>query len=272
MHQEWQFPNPATAPGASSYYSIRFAPPSLRAGLAALHGWRYQVRSVIGGVSDPGVATAKLGWWRDELGLAYQGAGTHPLSHALAPVIARHALPPKPFLDMAWSSEAAALHRWPPDMETLEVCAEQDMGALFELVARCSGVAEPGAILSTRRLGAYCGLVCQIRDSGWLMRKGCFGFVPADRLAETGITTRTLAESEGRRRLPGLLAMVADAARDLRRNTVVAGDLPVTLRIRLRLADLLLAELDAGGFEVADRRISLTPIRKLWHAWRESRR
>jgi phytoene synthase len=46
----------------------------------------------------------------------------------------------------------------------------------------------------------------------------------------------------------------------------------VTLRIRLRLADLLLAELDAGGFEVADRRVSLTPIRKLWHAWRESRR
>lgn len=271
MQQEWLFPNPATPPGASSYYSIRFAPPALRAGLAALHGWRHQVRSVIGGVSDPGVASAKLGWWRDELGRVYQGSGNHPLSHALAPVIARHDLPPKPFLDMVWGSEAAVLRHWPPDTEALKARAEQDMGALFELVVRCFGVVEPDAIASARRLGAYCGLVDQIRDSGWLMRKGCFAFVPADRLAESGITTRTLAGSEGRRTLPGLLAPVAGATWDLRRGVQGAADLPVTPRIRLRLADLLLAELDASGLDVADRRISLTPIRKLWHAWSESR-
>jgi 15-cis-phytoene synthase len=36
--------------------------------------------------------------------------------------------------------------------------------------------------------------------------------------------------------------------------------------------ETLLDEIEGDCFDVADRRIELTPLRKLWLAWRESRR
>ncbi len=274
--QDWGFPNPATPPGSSSYYSLRLAPPKLRDDLAALHGWRHQVRSVLDQVSDAGVAAAKLQWWREELQRIFAGAPTHPLGRRLVPLIERLGRSPKPFLDMAWSTEASLTRHWPRDFDELRACAAQDLGALFELVLRleagAAGGPDPAEIARVRRLGAYATLVYQIRDSGWLLRQGRLGFVPADRLRPLGLTPESLALPAGRHHLPRLLAEVAQEARRLQGEGEDLSGLPVSVRIRVRLLDLLLGELDATGFDLLDRRIGLTPVRKLWHAWRESRR
>ena len=276
MQDPWGFPNPATAPGSAGYYSLRFAPKALRDDLAAVYAWRHQLRGVLDQVSDPGVAAAKLAWWRDELQRTFDGAPSHPLGARLLPLIGRLALHPKPFLDLAWSTEAALTGHWPSDFDELCACAAQDLGALFELVLRVhsSGAQngpDPAQIAAARRLGAYATLVYQIRDSGWLMRRGRFGFIPADRLRPLGLVPEDLALPAGRHQLPRLLADLAGQARSLRAKGGMSG-LPAAVRIRVRLQDLLLAELDQAGFDLADQRIGLTPVRKLWHAWRESRR
>jgi phytoene synthase len=274
--RDWGFPNPATPAGSSTYYSLRFAPADLRDDLAALHGWRHQVRAVLDQVSDPGVATAKLGWWREELQRTFAGTPTHPLSKRLAPLIDRLGSGPKPFLDLAWSTEAALTRHWPKDLGELRACAAQDLGALFELVLRlqsqAGGAPDPGQIARVRRLGAYCSIVYQIRDSGWLLHRGRLGFIPADRLRSLGLTPESLGQPAGRHQMPRLLGEVAQEARGLRGDGDDLADLPVTMRVRVRILDLLLAELEAVGFDLLDRRVGLTPIRKLWHAWRESRR
>jgi phytoene synthase len=274
--QDWGFPNPATPPGSSAYYSLRLAPADLRDDLAALHGWRHQVRAVLDQVSDPGVAAAKLGWWREELQRVFSGAPTHPLGRRLAPLVGRLGSGPKPFLDIAWSTEAVLTRHWPKDIGELGACASQDLGALFELVLRLQsedgGGPDPRRIARVRRLGAYGSLVYQIRDSGWLLRRGRLGFIPADRLGSLGLTPEHLGQPAGRHQLPRLLGELAQEARGLRGDNDDLADLPLTLRIHVRILDLLLAELAAAGFDLADRRVGLTPIRKLWHAWRESRR
>jgi phytoene synthase len=276
MRDDWGFPNAATPPGSASYYSLRLAPPKLRDDLAAIHGWRHQVRSVLDQVSDPGVAAAKLGWWRDELQRIFAGSPTHPLGRRLVPLIGRLGTGPKPFLDMAWSTEASLTRHWPRDFAELRACAAQDLGALFELELRleagAAGGPDPAQIARVRRLGAYATLVYQIRDSGWLLRRGRLGFVPADRLQPLGLTPDSLALPAGRHHLPRLLAEVAQEARRLRGEGGHLAGLPVTVRIRVRILDRLLAELAGSAFDLADRRIGLTPIRKLWHAWTESRR
>ena len=48
--------------------------------------------------------------------------------------------------------------------------------------------------------------------------------------------------------------------------------LPVCIRIWVRILVSLLDELKGVGFAVADRRIGLTPLRKLWLAWQPGRR
>lgn len=274
MRDDWGFPNAATPPGSSSYYSLRLAPPACRNDLAALHGWRHQVRACLDQVSDPGVAQAKLQWWREELGRIFAGTPTHPLGRRLASLVARHGLPPKPFLDLAWATEAALTRHWPRDLPELHACAAQDLGALFELCLRVLSPAELAAEETprARRLGAYASLVYQIRDSGWLLRQGRLGFIPGDRLRDRGLTPEGLASPAGRHHLPQLLAGLADDARRLREDEADLGGLPVTLRIRIRTLDRLLWELEASGFDLTDQRIGLTPVRKLWQAWRESRR
>lgn len=274
--RDWGFPNPATPPGSSAYYSLRLAPADLRDDLAALHGWRHQVRAVLDQVSDAGVARAKLGWWREELQRVFSGAPTHPLGRRLAPLVGRLGSGPKPFLDIAWSTEAVLTRHWPKDIEELGACASQDLGALFELLLRLQseneGRADPRQIARARRLGAYASLVYQIRDSGWLLRRGRLGFIPADRVGTLGLAPEHLGQPAGRHHLPRLLGELAQEARRLRGDPDDLQDLPLTLRIQVRILDLLLAELAAVEFDLADRRVGLTPIRKLWHAWRESRR
>lgn len=267
----WGFPNPATPPGSSTYYSIRFAPAGLRDDLAAVTAWRDQVRGILTEVSDPGVARVKLQWWRDELLRTQAGEPRHPLSQALAPVMARHRLPAQGFLDMADQVQSDLDRDQPADSAALEGACERDLGALFELLARCEGQETPVHLASARALGGFCTQVYLIRDSGLLRRRGR-AFLPADRLAAAGLSADALALPEAADRLPGLLAGAATAALAWRDRRVGEAGLPVALRVRGRILSALLEALESEGFDLAQRRVGLTPLRKLWLAWREARR
>jgi phytoene synthase len=270
---EWAFPNPATPPGSSAYYSVRFAPVGLRDDLAALFGWRHSVRSVVDEVSDLGVAARKLDWWSGELERIFAGTGRHPLGVPLGRLIARANLPRQAFVDVILGTEALLADRGAPDVEAFAALADLDLGALFELIVRAHGESSPNGLAAARRAGIYCAIVELVRDSGRLLRQGRCGFLPEDRLKRHGMNHSLQRPIEIRTHLAPVLADLAgdldryrnDMSHDLPR-------LPTVVRIRVRLADRLFAEIAASDFQVADQRISLTPIRKLWNAWRESRR
>ncbi len=267
---DWGFPNRATAPGSAAYYSVRFAPAGLRDDLAVVMAWHHQVRGVLAEVSDAGVARAKLQWWREEL-LRTQGGAGHPLSQALAPVMARHRLPVEPFLAMADAVQADLGGYQPPDRAALESACEGDLGVLFELLARCHGVTDPGRLAAARALGGFCAQVYLIRDSGRYLRRGS-AFLPADWLMAAGLNPGALALPEVADRLPVLLAEAAGAALNYRERRVAGADLPVALRVRGRIGTALLAALERERFDLVQRRVCLTPLHKLWLAWREARR
>lgn len=269
---DWGFPNPATPPGSSAYYSIRLAPAAQRDDLAALHGWRQRVRSVPERIADPRVANAQLQWWREELERIFAGCPTHPLGLRLAAAAERHGLPQAPFAQIVQATQISLAHPLPATVEDLTAAAEADLGALFELLTRAAQTRDPNRIARARRLGAYAGLVYGIRDSGWSIRRGRLGFVCTDLLRKQRLSAGDLTVPHGRERLPGVLAAVAERARAVRTAAGSTADLPLTLRIRVRLLDRLLHELARSAFDVADRRLGLPPTRKLWHAWRESRR
>ncbi|MFD2110854.1 squalene/phytoene synthase family protein [Thiorhodococcus fuscus] len=268
--ETWGFPNGATPPGSSSYYSLRFAPAPLRHDLAVLCAWRHEIVTTPDQVSEPQVAAAKLDWWSQELELSLDGTARHPLTRQLASVRERHALPSEPLRDLLASAVERLSPTQPDDFTALAAETKQDLGALFELIARCHGQTDPSAIDAARRLGAYCGLVEGIRDSGWSLRRGRHGCLTSDRLAEAGLDLHRIRLTEHETQLRALLARVAEDVRTARAQIAPSSaTLPRTLRIRARLSDLLLTELESSGFDVVNQRIALTPIRKLWHAWRE---
>jgi phytoene synthase len=258
----WSFPNRATPPGSSAYYSIRVAPAVQRDALAALFGWRERVRAVLDEVSDPGVARLKLDWWRAEIERTLGGSPRHPVSRALAATT--RGLPPEPFHAIADQAEAELRGIRNPDFDGQRQRAERDLGAVFELILRLDDVVDPGRLDQSRQAGAWCWLVRRWRDGGALLR--CDREVLPDRpLEAVGLTQARLARQSQRHRLPGLLADLAPEVRHRRPDTT---GLPRVLAAQIRIHAALLDELIRDGFPVVDQRIGLTPLRKLWLAWR----
>jgi len=264
---EWRFPNRATPMGSSAYYCIRFAPAALHDALASLFGWRHQVRGILDEVSDPGVARLKLDWWRDELVRSAAGAPRHPLSLVLSPIIDEHRLPVEPFLAIADRTEQELRGRRGADDAAQRHAAEQDLGALFELAARCHGLHDELDLTSTRHVGGWVGRVRRVRDAGLLVRKGR-EVIAEERLAEAGLNHEGLISPTHRHRLPALLKPVAEALADEQPRRADTAGLPRALRIHVRIHAELLRELARSDYAVADQRIGLTPLRKLWLAWR----
>lgn len=265
----WCFPNLACPPGSSTYYSIRFSPPALRDDLARLAAWRHQVRAILEEVRDPGVARLKVQWWRDEAQRLVDGVPSHPLNRALQPLVVRAGLPIAPLLGLSDEVEAAILGRDLRDAEALEAACTADLGGHFELLARVQGHQDPDDLAAARCLGTFCALVYRIRDSGWLARQGRAP-IPLTRLRAAGLNPDRLRLAEHRARLPEWLPELAQQARALLARPLNFAGLPAGLRLRARVLASLLDELEALSFQVAEQRLSLTPWRKLWLAWRES--
>jgi 15-cis-phytoene synthase len=260
---EWRYPNRATPPGSSFYYAVRFAPQSHRDLLAALMGWRHEVRAILDDVSDPGVARLKLDWWRDELHRTQDGAPRHPLSQALAAALDAHGarLPDAPFLALADQVEQEIRRLRPAHAAALRAADEQDLGALFELIARAHGSSGDAALAAARSHGGWCAAVRRVRDAGLLLRRDR-SVLPQDTLADAGLTHEALASAEHRGRLPTLLEPLAEALH--RALPAPSAPLPRALGILYRIHAALLEELRRSHLAVVDQRIGLTPWRKLW--------
>jgi len=266
---EWRFPNRATPPGSSAYYSVRFAPPALRDTLAALFGWRHEVRAVLDDVSDPGVARLKLDWWRDELARTAEGVPRHPLSRLLRPAVDTYRLPTAPFLDIAARAEGELRGHHSEDDAAQREAAERDRGSLLELAVRCHDLTDTSKLAEARRIGGWCQRVRLLRDSGLLLRRNR-EVLPGERLAAAGLNHEALASREQRHRLPALLEPLAEALVDERPSRQQLAPLPAAVRIQARIHAALLDEIGRSGYAVTDQRIGLTPLRKLWIAWRAS--
>ncbi len=68
----------AAASGSSFYYAFLFLPPPRRAAITAFYAFCREVDDVVDETHDPGVAAAKLGWWRQEVQAAYRRPAQPP--------------------------------------------------------------------------------------------------------------------------------------------------------------------------------------------------
>lgn len=275
MSEEWRFPNPATPPGSSSYYSVRCAAPELRDDLALIFAWHHVLREIPNQVSDSGVALAKLRWYREELQRAMRAESPHPLIRALVPCIRCHALPLTPFLAMADATEADIAGHGYHDLDELADYCRQSSGALLELLTRVGGGDEQAALCG-RKLGACVRLSEIICDLDADLRRRRL-HLPLQALQTRGIPTDAL-DAPGH--APALRQLLADLAAEARRwHTAALAQQPPGRQPALgpalsygAIARTLLNETERSCFPVLDQRPSLTPLRKLWTAWHASRR
>lgn len=269
------FPNQATAPGSSNYYCVRFAPAKLRTDLALVFAWQRELQGILHHCSDQGVALSKLQWYREELGRTLDGKAQHRLVQALILPIQTHQLPVQLFLDMAGGVETDILGAGHRDNAALHAYCRQSGGSLLVLLTKICGGGER-ELASAQELGAFVRLTEIIRNLGQDLRLGCC-HLPALEMEKRNLTPAGLTGPQSEKVLHALLSDLSARALSWQESAFTnlpAGKYPALIPACAMAAtnSALLQEIRKAGFPVLNQRLSLTPLRKLWIAWRTSRR
>jgi phytoene synthase len=266
----------AARSGSSFYYAFRFLPPPRRAAITAFYAFCREVDDVVDEVHDPAVAATKLAWWRKEVGTAFAGAPTHPVTQALMPHAAAHSIQAHHLLAVIEGCEMDLQQTRYLDFTGLARYCDLVAGVVGEVAANIFGRSEAATIDYAHKLGLAMQLTNIIRDVGDDARRGRI-YLPADELRRFDVKPGEILERNApwgySERFTALMKFQAKRAHrtyDEAMALLPAGDRRAQ-RPGLAMAQIyrtLLREIEADGFRVLHQRIALTPLRKVWIAMR----
>jgi len=262
----------AAASGSSFYYSFRFLPEDRRRAIHAFYAFCREVDDVADECHDPALARTKLAWWRDEVARLYAGQPEHPVTRALAEAIGPFHLPEDVFSQIIDGMEMdLGLVRY-PDFKALRLYCHRVAGVVGEAAALIFGVSDRATLKYANRLGLAFQLTNIIRDVGEDARRGRI-YLPQDELAAHGVSEADILAARMSESFVRLMEF--QYRRAMKTYEEAFALLPAADRAAQRpglimaaIYHALLEEIRADGFLVLDRRISLTPLRKVWIAWR----
>jgi len=262
----------AAASGSSFYYSFLFLPAERRRAITALYAFCREVDDVVDEGLDPQVAATKLAWWRHELDNLFAGSPQHPVSKALAPFLEKFSISRKNLGEIIDGMEMDLRQTRYLDWPGLERYCYHVAGVVGLLAAGIFGYRDPKTLDYARNLGIAFQLTNIIRDVGEDARKNRI-YLPMDEMQRFGVPAADILNARETPEFRKLLAFETQRAKDFYAQAFAA--LPAedrkTQRAGLIMAAIyrtLLDEIERDGFAVLKQRISLTPLRKLFIAWR----
>lgn len=262
----------AVQSGSSFYYSFLFLPPDRRRAITALYAFCREVDDTVDECSDAMVARTKLAWWRKEVADMLAGAPTHPVTQALRPCMSVYGLDGNHLFAIIDGMEMDLDQTRYLDYAGLQRYCWHVAGVVGILSASIFGATRPETLQYAEKLGLAFQLTNIIRDVGEDARKGRI-YLPVNELQQFGVTAADILHgrhSENFEKLMQFQAKRAQAAYDEAFALLPREDRRAQ-RPGLIMASIyraLLDEIERDGFHVLNQRISLTPIRKLWLAWK----
>ena len=262
----------AAAAGSSFYYAFLFLPPARRAAITAFYAFCREVDDVVDEVSDPGVAATKLAWWAKEVSDAYAGQPTHPVMQALMPYANEFHIEARQLHAVIEGCQMDLTQTRYLDYAALKKYCHLVAGEVGEVSARIFGQTQPQTTQYASTLGLAFQLTNIIRDVGEDARRGRI-YLPMDDLKRFDVKAQELLDGTYSDRFAALMRFQADRAFGLYDEALAL--LPAADRRSqkpgLMMASIyrtLLREIVASDFHVLHQRIALTPLRKLWLAWK----
>ena len=262
----------AAASGSSFYYSFLFLPPERRRAITALYAFCREVDDVVDECTDTAVARAKLAWWRNEIAAAYRGDAQHPVARALAEVAPRYNLPEARLNEIIDGMQTDLDYNRYPDFETLRQYCHRVAGVVGLLSAEIFGYADRRTLDYAANLGLAFQLTNIVRDVGEDSRRNRI-YLPLDELARHGVAEADILQGRETDNFKRLMAFQIERAQGYYRTAFE--QLPPQDRrpqragiIMAAIYQTLLEEIRRDGCHVLAQRTSLTPVRKLWIAWK----
>jgi 15-cis-phytoene synthase len=262
----------AAASGSSFYYSFLFLPPERRRAITALYAFCREVDDVVDETGEMQLAAAKLAWWRSELANLYRGNPQHPVTRALLPFIERYSLSKEHLNEIIDGMEMDLTQTRYLDWPGLERYCYRVAGVVGLLAAGIFGYRDPRTLDYAKDLGIAFQLTNIIRDVGEDARKNRI-YLPMDELMRFNVPAADILDAKETPDFKALMKFQAERARSYYGKALA--QLPARDRraqrpglIMAAIYRALLEEIEDDGFRVLTQRISLTPLRKFWIAWR----
>jgi len=262
----------AAKSGSSFYYSFLFLPPERRRAITALYAFCREVDDAVDEPSDAAIARARLAWWRDEVARLFRGTPQHPVSQALAPAVRDFGVTEAGLSEIMDGMEMDLAQTRYLDYAALRLYCHRVAGVVGRLAAGIFGASDPRTYEYAERLGLAFQLTNIIRDVGEDARKNRI-YLPMDEMQRFGVTAADILgarETEDFRRLMDFQSARARGCYDEALALLPSADRRAQ-RPGLVMAAIyraLLEEIARDGYRVLRQRVALTPIRKLWIAWR----
>ena len=258
--------------GSSFYYSFLFLPPERRRAITALYAFCREVDDTVDETSDASVARIKLAWWRTEVSTMYKGSPTHPVTQALQPHIATYKLEEQHLQAIIDGMEMDLDQSRYLDFAGLQKYCWRVAGVVGILSASIFGYTRPETLAYAEKLGLAFQLTNIIRDVGDDARKGRI-YIPVNELQQFNVTAADILNFRHSEKFEALMQFQNERAQ--RTYDEALALLPKedrrAQRPGLMMAAIyrtLLDEIARDNFQVLNQRISLTPLRKLWLAWK----
>jgi len=262
----------AAASGSSFYYAFLFLPKPRRAAITAFYAFCREVDDVVDEVSDPGVAQNTLAWWQAEVARAYAGQPSHPVMQALMPHATTYGIEARHLLAVIEGCEMDLQQTRYLDYPGLQRYCHLVAGIVGEVAARIFGQTQEETTRYAHTLGQAFQLTNIIRDVGEDALRGRI-YLPVSELQQFDVKAHEILNRQYSERFTALMKFQAERAHRLYDEALAL--LPAADRHAqkpgLMMASIyrtLLREIERDDFQVLHQRIGLTPLRKLWLAWR----
>ncbi len=263
----------AAASGSSFYYSFLFLPRPRRQAITALYAFCREVDDIADECSDPSIARTKLSWWRLEIANLFKGNPQHPVTQALQPAIKEYGLNEEHFQEIIDGMEMDLEQNRYRDFKDLQLYCYRVASVVGLLSASIFGYSDRKTLKYAHDLGMAFQLTNIIRDVGEDARRNRI-YLPQDELARFGVSETDLLHGHQTPQVRQLMDFQIARAKEFYQRAFTA--LPAADRRAQRpglmmaaIYQTVLQEIEREGSEkVLKQRVSLTPLRKLWLAWR----
>ena len=262
----------AAASGSSFYYAFLFLPAPKRAAITAFYAFCREVDDVVDDATDHGVAATTLAWWQAEVAKSFAGQATHPVMLALMAVAPSYGIEQRHLQAVIEGCLMDLSQTRYLDYPGLARYCHLVAGVVGEVAAQIFGQTKPQTTSYAHTLGQALQLTNILRDVGEdAMRDRIY--LPINDMQQFGVTAQDILNRSYSDKFTSLMQFQAQRAHGLYDQALAL--LPAADRRAqkpgLMMASIyraLLREIEADGFKVLHQRISLTPLRKLWLAWK----
>jgi phytoene synthase len=262
----------AASSGSSFYYAFLFLPAERRAAITAFYAFCREVDDVVDEISDPSVAQSTLAWWQNEVTQAFAGKATHPVMKALISHVSVYGIEPQHLLSVIEGCQMDLTQTRYLDYAGLQRYCHLVAGVVGEVAAKIFGQTDPATTQYAHTLGLAFQLTNILRDVGEDALRGRI-YLPIDELKQFDVKAQDLMQRQYSDRFTALMKFQAERAHRLYDEAFAL--LPAAdkraQKPGLMMASIyrtLLREIEADNFQVLHQRISLTPLRKFWLAWK----